>query len=307
MSNLAFTTLVIYALLLPGLLFQKGYAEGGLWFVRLFRLDRIFQKFTGRDVKAGRLSGDHPTHPRSTRGFAEELIKSFVAAIILHAIWIPVFSFFYERIANTPLDLGAIALLAFGIIPKDTTYSNALQDFGRPSISYLITIWIASWNLGRISLSLVRGCRLDHRTRMFRFKDPWFYRLRGEILCFKEFSDQPVSPKQLISVNAKVVVKSAMGSLIYSGIIVDFTCSSPTDLRELVLSEAECSLVGSDLVEKKAKKLSARDLVILDADKIEAIILSPLSIGRDEAEAILREAAEGNGGSSDLIGADAAG
>lgn len=292
MGDLAFSTLVVYSLLLPGMLFQKGYAEGGLWFVKLFRLDRPFRWLTGRGVEAGRLSGDHPTHPRSARSFPEELLKSFLAAVVLHAIWVPVFWFVFGKTGNAAPDFSLMLLFAFGFIPKDKTHLEMLKEFGAPALWYIGTLWLASWNLGRISLSFVRSARLDHRTRMFRFKDPWFYRLRGEILCFKEFSSNPVTPHQIVSVNAKIVVRSEMGSMVYTGTIVDYTCTSSFDLKELVLSEADCHIIDRELREVKTVRLNAEDLVILNAERIESLILSPMSIPRQLAEEIIRADAD---------------
>lgn len=258
MDGVAFSTLVIYLLVLPGILFQRAYSGGGIW-------------FTGKGLLSDKKgAAGHPRHPSSARGFAEEIFKSVLTTCALHLIWGSIFvgtmhalhhpanvALFFETLAGT--DGGALVRLLFGGGNTPLT------------IAYMASLYIAAPLMGRFSLGRVREYRLDLKSKAFRFNDNWYYLFRGEVYGLIENGGSPEIPI-LDHTHGSFVVGHGDNYYEYAGVIEDWALSSQGDLERIMLSAVTRAPLKPD--GSGSTEAIGANFVVLEAKQIEAIQLS---------------------------------
>lgn len=194
--NIAFVTLLIFILLLPGFLFISAYHSG---------------KFSRRYVKTSIFS---------------DAARAIIPSIIFHGlayVIIQRFSFF-----ETNISLKSLGVLFLGA-KNDTIISNVFShnigDFVPQIFIYIIISVLFGFFSGKLIVGAIRKYFLDLRFPFFRFDNEWYYALSGEILGWKENggiqrykdfknNDPAVFVDVLSNFGGKIYV--------YSGFVLDF-------------------------------------------------------------------------------------
>lgn len=212
--NIAFPALIIAILILPGAIFRYAYARGSWGW----------------------------SSPISFRSVSDELAYSAVFAIGLHFVWLAAVSAGGYR-ADFP---SLLALVAGSYGPQGERYEAALASVaGHPVAiaTYLLTLYLFSGNLGRLSHYGVRRSRLDLRTQVFRFRNEWHYLLTGEILSFHEVS---IEPREIGGVFLSAIVDHGKDSYLYRGIVEDWSFDGSGNLDSIRLRFAHRRLLSED-------------------------------------------------------------
>jgi hypothetical protein len=117
--NIAFQALALLALVLPGILFHKGYSQ------------------------IGRL--------RIQRPIVEEISRSLVFAVLFHAVWLGL-SHMISHWTGVVADLRSVLILTMGEFGKDDsllpTAVDSIVKFPGSVLAYLMTLYLASFWTG---------------------------------------------------------------------------------------------------------------------------------------------------------------
>lgn len=220
--NLAFPALCILLLVIPGILFRKSYSRGALFFF----------------AKGGQAAGNK--YPTSNLPLTEEIGVSLVAAILLHVIWMSLWSF-VTRWTDPTFELNYEMLLYVlhgGLDSKDPLYKETLQFLARRHevlTWYFLSLYLVSGFAGRLSLWAVRSLRLDLNFMFLRLEDQWFYFLFGEIFQFAEFKRFVPNTPQISGTYVSVVVAHEGADVLYKGFLWDFYLDKSGNLDRLLL------------------------------------------------------------------------
>lgn len=225
--NFAFPALFIFLLTLPGILLRHGYKKGvnGGW-----------------------------KNPFFIQSLGDEIAWSVGLASVLHFAWIPIWRHFQR-----PVDLkSALGLLVAG---KDDMVKAAVEKtangLGEVAL-YFFSLCGIAYLLGLAAHGFVRGQGLDHRCRLFRFDNPWFYLLSGESLTpvlpgrsKRWWKRKPHwwplgSPKKADIVKISAAVKQGNDVYLYVGKLESFEFDRIGQLDRLVLKQASRRLLSKD-------------------------------------------------------------
>jgi hypothetical protein len=91
--------------------------------------------------------------------------------------------------------------------------------------------------LGYLGHQVVRQAHLDHKTKLFRFNNYWYYMLRGEVLLFAESRAEEVEVPDGVYLSA--VVSHSSKNYLYRGLVYDFTFDDDGTLDTIVLTDAQ--------------------------------------------------------------------
>lgn len=229
--NLAFPALCILLLALPGVLFRKAFARAAV----------PIRSFKG---KAKHVVNKYPV---SIRPITEEISISLVWTIILHVVWLALWSkcnwfgqpINYEHIVRV---LHGSSNISGG--SSSDEYGRALNYFAEHHVivvKYFLSLYVVSFCAGRFFLFFVRWSSLDHLLMIVRLDDQWFYFLRGEIFKFAEFRkffppDEPVP--EVCGTYVSIVVPQSGRDYLYKGFLWDFDLDREGKLDRLVLHHA---------------------------------------------------------------------
>lgn len=188
--ELAFSALLLFILVLPGIIFRYSYSKGfGKWPI-----------------------------PSPTRSLSDQIAYSLVSAGLLHLLW----SWFVYTLGQK-IDLSAVVMMIMGSYGKDEEYLlPAIQSFTHYPYKiavYFLSLYLASALLGFCLHSLVRNRKLDLKHRFLRFDNDWYYLLTGEILEFGETEGLDTPPD---GVYLSAVINNGDKDYLYRGIIRDF-------------------------------------------------------------------------------------
>ncbi len=276
MNNVAISTVIVYLLVLPGILFQRAYSCGGIW-------------FTGKDIVGMRRGASgHPSHPLSTRGFAEETLKSVLTACVLHFVFGSLLTGLTFLII--PQSEGWEYPLERILAGSSDSLTQSLFGAGRSiwTISYLGFLYAVSPLLGRIALGIVRKRKWDLKSKAFRFNDNWYYFFRGEIYDLKEYGGSTSVSVSLDHTLGTFVVGHGSTYFEYKGVIEDWTLSKQGELETIIITEATRKEFNTDLAPVEIED----HFLILEAKKIESIQLLYRVLERRPADLV----SDGNAG-----------
>jgi hypothetical protein len=266
--NLAFPALCILFLVLPGIIFRSAYTQGS---VPVFfppgssGLDGV-NKF-----------------PTSNRPLAEEISTSLVTAICLHILWLtacPYWLFPLHKLgwltsvhALDTNDYVNLFRVLYGDIKVQWAHESAMRFLAESRqglVCYFLSLYGASFILGRFSIRFIRRFKLDHKFIQVRLADGWFYFLRGEMFSFHEFrqlfqdngigngnakdqgenqdnakgdqqqneKDKDKPRRHVTGTYVSVVIAQADGDYLYKGFLWDFHLDGKGGLDRLVLHNA---------------------------------------------------------------------
>ena len=234
--NLAFPALFIFMLSLPGILLRYGYKKGpnGAW-----------------------------KNPFIIQSLGDEIAWSVGLAAVLHIVWVGCWKHFQR-----PVNLRSALVLLVGT--KDgmveTAVNNAANGAGEVGL-YFFTQFVFAYLLGLIAHVFVRGHGLDHRFRVLRFDNPWFYLLSGESLKTvlhekpkKWWRRRPQwwffgRPKKADVVKISAAVRQGNDVYLYVGQLDSFEFDRTGQLDRLVLNQASRRLLSKDRIAQEGYEL----------------------------------------------------
>lgn len=270
--NLAFGTLLLFLLFVPGIAFRNAFTFGPL--------TKKFSKSSAFD--------------------------DFVWAIIPGAF----IQIFFAYLINLKHPYGyAIEFSSLGKILLGN--QNAIAEFSKIEtnigaiLSYNLALIIIAASLGFIFRHIIRNLYLDHYFKIFRFNNEWYYILRGETIFFKEhrtksqkdiskgilykilvypfvyiFWDKPkefhaafIKRKDFASCKVHSVVKTDEGSCyIYTGLIHSFYLKTDGVLDTILIKGAKRRKFFE--VDETVEYTLPTDVVVLKYSEIVTISVS---------------------------------
>lgn len=241
--NLVFGSVLLFILISPGLIFRFSYLQGS--YAKLnFKVSAV-----------------------------EEIFWALVPALFFQilGVWI------VEHILQIHVRLDVIYQLIT---------ANAAVDFKvidkslMPFLSYTTVLIIASIVAGVMIRFLIRAFRMDLKWQFLRFRNEWYYLLRGEMSSESGNKNifRPSKPDFLIQIDT--LVSSPDGNIIYSGTLEDYFLSKENGLDRIYLSNVYRRRLKDDLSSDQPnvgyleRHLDSRyysmpgDLLVLTYDKI---------------------------------------
>lgn len=215
--NVAFPALLVLLLILPGIIVRYAYARGSWGW----------------------------SSPTSFRNASDELAYGVIFAVGLHA-----FALSLAHRLGHHADLAALLALLTGSFGRDderyAATVRAITDHPGAIATYFLSLWFGSALIGNRAHAFVRRFRLDRRFRLLRFRNEWWYLLKGEVLEFPESPEYSREPRPESLVYLSTVVDHASGSYLYRGIVVDWTFDREGQLDTVVLIFAHRRSLGDD-------------------------------------------------------------
>ena len=187
--NFAFSALLIFLLLIPGILFNYGYLKG-----------------------FGRRNG-----PTAIKRYGDYLVHSTIYALILNSLW----ALWISWIVPISIDWDAVIRLLSNKFAEEDGLP-AISDHMAEVVLYVLGLYFVSAALGYFFHKAVRAAKLDKQYPLFRPDDMWFYMLSGEIV---EFTDAPFSKKlsaDNVDVFLTAIVTHGVHTYQYRGFVFDF-------------------------------------------------------------------------------------
>jgi hypothetical protein len=234
--NLVFSSLFLFVLISPGLLFRFSYLQGS--YAKLsFKVSAV-----------------------------EEILWAIVPAFLLHLLGI----WFTENAMHEQIRLDIVYQFITGKEPDFAIVRKSIVPFSL----YLLTLIALGVVTGVITRALVRKLKFDLHWKFLRFGNEWYYLLSGEMLNLPEknaeanwfervvgyFRDLFTKKAQVELIQVDAVVNSTEGDLIFSGILKDFFLSKDNGLDRLYLSNVYRRSFKNDLQdEDKNPGFLARD------------------------------------------------
>lgn len=190
------------------------------------------------------------------RRLSDDFAYGVVFSIALHAAWLWLVTVFGYH----PEPKAILAWMAGNFGPNNALMPEVLDAFSGnyPEIAfYFLSLCGTSAVLGHLSHRLVRRLRLDHKTKLFRFNNYWYYMLRGEVLLFREnFSEEAVQPD---GVYLSAIVAHSSKSYLYRGLVSDFTFDDNGTLDTIVLTDAHRRELSQDAESQEGLPLPHED------------------------------------------------
>jgi hypothetical protein len=202
--NVALSTIILFVLLLPGIFFRRFYYSAEF------------------------------SHEYFKETFFSIFISTIIPSLIFQALW-----FFISPIWNFKVDL----LVFFDLLtnkPKASTIKN-IEDYSLQIFWYHLTMYLFAILLGYLSRKIVRYWKLDRKFKILRFKNNWHYLLKGEFFDFPdaEFNLQKDSVEDIEFVFVDVVVELSGASILYDGVLVDYSLSNIGGLESITLKNVQ--------------------------------------------------------------------
>lgn len=203
--NFAFPAVFILLLVLPGIVCRYWYRKGN-W-----------------------------KHPLTVEPIAEETAKSVLLAVVLHAVWASAVD-----LIGYPVDLRAVLTLLIGHAGAafEQAVESALSAPGAV-LAYFVSVYFVSGLSGYAAHRVVRGLKLDHKYRLFRFDNPWYYLFSGELGDFPENADECDSERFNSGlVYLAAVMQQGSNAYLYYGQIESFEFDRQGSLDRIMLRYA---------------------------------------------------------------------
>ncbi|NDK54778.1 hypothetical protein [Pontibacter fetidus] len=200
--NFAVASILIVLIIAPGLIMSRGFFSA---------------PFTKRIL---------PSNP------VNELISAILPSVVLHALYLVIVQNWTDYQVDFPL-LGNLLFSSSNPDRIKESFSN-LSTFFVPIAIYHIVLWAVAYLLGLIGRVIIRFGSLDINLAYFRFNNKWHYIFSGEITRFPDVQRPPITRIDMRVVD--MLVDTADGSIIYSGILQDYSLNNNAELDSLTLS-----------------------------------------------------------------------
>ncbi|MCG8813980.1 hypothetical protein G1K66_12015 [Tenacibaculum finnmarkense] len=225
--NIAVSSIVIFLLLLPGIVFRRFYF----------------------------------TEEFSKQYFKQNFFELFVSSII-PSVFIHFFLSFGSAIIGNHIDLEILGqLLTYRGYPEEA-FKNIQNNINKIATYYIISL-IIGIICGYFSKKIIRNFNFDSRKKIFRFKNSWHYIFSGEFFNFPRASFDLIEDSfdiiDFIYIDA--LVESSEGTIIYDGILVDYELSNNGGLDNITLKNVQRRMMKDD-AEKKYYEIPGHIMVI---------------------------------------------
>ncbi|HMN88983.1 MAG TPA: hypothetical protein PKD70_12410 [Saprospiraceae bacterium] len=202
--NIAFSTILVFILLLPGASFSRFYYSA---------------EFSKQYFKSSPY---------------ELFIAALIPSLILHFIAL----LFIRYAFHYTIDIEILGLLLAGSNNHDDILRTfkAIEENLPRIVSYHFCLIPFAALVGVLGRFFVRKFKLDRRFALLRFQNEWHYIISGEIL---DYPGKPGGSEEIDFVYADAMVNTAEGSVIYSGIVYDYVLSKNGGLDRLYLSQVK--------------------------------------------------------------------
>ena len=212
MNNIAFTTLVILILAVPGFVFRASYLSGP--FTR-----QVLPINITDDIARG-IVWSLPFH----------VLGLYASALLQHM-----------GIIHTTLNAEIVAGLLSGIYgSEDQGFAGLIERLSRNStymIVYYVSVMALAFILGHALRTLVWSFKLDVRIPwLFRFRNPWIYDLMGRDVPAPYRGAQVFA---YIDALTDIAINGQGKTRLYRGIVAGFTTEENGALRDIYLTEAQ--------------------------------------------------------------------
>lgn len=205
--NVAFPTLILFLVLLPGFLLRNG----------LKRAERSSIDFSP---------------------FGQVVASAVLWAIAAHLAWIALASCLFARVFEP-----GVLMQLLSSVPASQT--KAAQEVGAQFgwiAAYFVSLFVASTVLPMFARNAISKYRLDRAdwrwSSIFRFHDaPWYYLLRGVDFAPDEAPD-------LVFISA--IVEVAKEAVLYVGVLDDFHFDADGQLDRLILQNVSRRPLAND-------------------------------------------------------------
>jgi len=215
--NIAFTTLVIFLLVLPGVLFRYAYRKG----------------FWRSPVQLGTLP--------------EEISSGILFALIIQLMSMAAVRY----VVGWEIRFDALLVMLTGWAPvgeaQTAEYIASVSEFPFRILSYLVLVNLVFYFAGYGCHKLIRSLKLDLRFDSFRFNNEWYYLFSGEARVFEyaasERSFRAVKeileeePVDLVYLTCQV--EAGNTPWLYYGILSDYLFDKKGNLDLLILQAAQ--------------------------------------------------------------------
>jgi hypothetical protein len=213
MNNIAFTTLVILILAVPGFIFRASYLSG---------------PFTRQVLPAN---------------ITDDIARGILWSLPFHAIGMYASACLqHTGVIQTTLNFETLARILSGIYRSEGEgFTDIIDRLYRNSTYitlYYLSVLLAALALGHASRKLVWSFKLDvHIPWLLRFRNPWIYDLMGR--------DVPAPYKgaqvfAYIDALTNIAIDGQEGKTrLYRGIVAGFTTEENGALRDIYLTEAQ--------------------------------------------------------------------
>lgn len=202
--SIALSTLVLFFLLIPGVLFRRLYYT---------------EEFSRQYFK---------------ETFSAVFIATIVPSLLFQVIW-----YFLSKLIGFEVDLTILGDLV-SREPKQGTFENIMLHSGS-ILWYNVSMFLVAGLSGYFLKKLVRSRHWDRSFKFFRFQNSWHYILKGEFFDFPraQFTlvEDTVEDIEFVFVDA--VVEIGGESYLYDGILVDYNLSHDGGLETISLSNTK--------------------------------------------------------------------
>lgn len=170
----------------------------------------------------------------------EPLYKSIFYSIIPGIIFQIAGFYLYKLFRNTDFCINDVINIGKDLYTsKESLYGARTLNFVKGEIDYFFihqfNINVLAASSGFLLSRIVRLTKLDINSKVFRYRNPWYYILSGEIQNFKKFKagfkigilKTNSNPFKYYPPKADILLKGANGeSALYSGFIIDYELDS---------------------------------------------------------------------------------
>lgn len=232
--NIAFTSILIFILLAPGLLTRIAY-------------------------NSSKLSVNNPN-----RNILNDLTWSIIPSLTIHVVAI----FLVEKFSNYIIDFNQLGNLILGVTSQNKVEDSfgQLRTFIYPIFFYNFFVFTFSFLCGYGLQKVIRKFSLDRTIRYLRFSNKWHYIFTGECL---DFPDVPDDFEEITDKIINVLCRVNGESVLYTGEYFNYYIDKDGDLEAVHLKYPIRRYLANDKVDKKSYyKIESRYLVIPNSDII---------------------------------------
>ncbi len=257
--NIAFGTLLLFLILIPGLAFFRLYYSG--FFSKQFI----------------------PSTPFET------LFKILLPGILMQLLGVMTINEF----SAYDVDFDTLSILLIGTDSADLNRQafNNLKESLPAIVKYNLLVISVAGALGYFTKYLVRILKLDRLFKPLRFQNEWHYILTGEIFQFpiiRKKLERSYQNSNVDFVHLDALLETSEGTVLYSGIVDDYYLGTNGGLDRIFIKNAKRRYLKSDHSKNDPYYRIPGDYLIL---KYENIINLNLTYYRIKREKIISRSA----------------
>lgn len=237
--NLLLSSILLFILVSPGLIFRFSYLQGT--YAKLnFKVSAI-----------------------------DEIVWALIPALFFQLTAVIILENHFE--ADIRIDV-VYQLLNGDALRADDF--NVIRRSFLPFLIYTTALVGISAASGRLLRAVIRSFKLDIRYRFFRLNNEWHYLFTGEIL---DFPDVIGDSENVEMIQIDLLASTSEGSVIYSGILLDYYLSKDNGLDRIYLSQVYRRKLKDDLAPENQSDVQTIDdryyqmpgeLFVIQYDKI---------------------------------------